>query len=159
MAARLKGGVSVLNMKKLFTSVIAAIGIASSTQAEVTLSLFERTALQAKKTQDYMPVWELFVNTEFFVSVIPLDTGKQTSDFRFSILQGPGTNNEPVVVVSENLERLSIAESGKAIKLRGGKLIQMVNPEVGIVIALIDGAFGIPKEQVQWLKSSIQPAH
>jgi len=143
-------------MRNFFILLICAIWITAPIQAKETLSPFEKVTLEARKTQDFMPVWERFVNTEFFVSIIPLDSGKQTSDFRFSILNGPGTNTEPVVLVSENLQRLSIAESGKSIKLRGGKLIQMINPEVGIVVVLSDGAFGIPKERVQWLKSSIQ---
>jgi len=35
----------------------------------------------------------------------------------------------------------------------------MLNPEVGIVVALDEGGFGIPKDIMQWLKDSLQNAH
>lgn len=151
--------VSVHKMKKYLITLILALGIINTGHTEVALSKFESAAITARETNEFMPVWELFLNTEFFVLVIPLDSGEQTSDFKFSIFKSPETQNEPVVLISEEIERLHHNENVKAIKLRGGKLIQVVNSELGIVVALTDGAFGIPKEQVQWLKASTQPAH
>ena len=127
---------------------------------EDSFSIFENAVNKSKISNEFMPVWELFVNTHFFVITVPLDSGNQTSDFRFSIFQSPETQNQPVVIVSEVLERLGKnSSSTKAIKVTGAKLIQLLNTEVGIMIALNDGAFGIPKEQVQWLRASIQPSH
>jgi len=54
-------------------------------------STFEGEVLKAKNTNEFMPVWELFINTKFFVMVIPNDTGEQTQDFRFSIFQSKDT--------------------------------------------------------------------
>ena len=125
---------------------------------ELMPSDFEVAVIEAKKTNEFMPVWELLINTQFFVITVPMDSGEKTSDFRFSIFQSPETQDQPVVIVSEILERLeNNSSSEKAIKVAGAKLIQLLNKEVGIIVALKDGAFGIPKEQVQWLRSSIQP--
>ena len=119
----------------------------------------ETAILEARDTNDFMPVWELFVNTHFYVIVIPNDEGSQTSDFTFAIFQNSETENKPFVIVSELLERLENSSSNKAIKIPGAELIQLLNPEVGIMVSLEDGAFGIPKDQVQWLRESIQIAH
>ena len=145
-------------MKKLLTSLLAAIGLAGTASAnEVISSPFERILLQAKQSQEYMPVWEAFVNTQFFVVATPMDSGETTKNFRFSIFNSPESKNQPMVIISESLDKLSNSSSDNAIKITGAKLVQMLNHEVGIVIAFSDGAFGIPKEQVQWLRESIQP--
>lgn len=123
------------------------------------MSRFEETVQKARETRDFMPVWNSFINTMFFVSVIPLGESPESSDFRFSIFQGPATKNKPMVLASEKPERLSGDDKVKAIRLQGGKLIGLLNQEVGIVVALNDGAFVIPGEQVQWLRSSIQSAN
>jgi len=160
-SASIDAGVSVLNMKKLLTSLIAALGLSTTPQAQELLpSDFEVAVIEAKKTNEFMPVWELLLNTPFFVITVPMDTGEITSDFRFSIFKSPETQNQPVVIISEVLERLeNNSSSEKVIKVAGAKLIQLLNTEVGIMVALEAGAFGIPKEQVQWLRSSIQSVH
>jgi len=148
-------------MNKLFTSFVVALGISASPLAEeARLSALEEVVLESKKTNDFMPVWDLFVNTQFYVVTIPLDSGDKTSDFKFSIFQSLETENQPVVIISEDLSRLDRnSSSDKAIKVSGAKLIQLLNAEVGILLALADGGFGLPKEQVQWLRASIQPTH
>lgn len=151
-------------MKKLLTSLLASLGMAAASQAEevapASTTPFEKAVLEAKATNEFMPVWELFVNTQFFVITVPMDSGDTTSDFRFSIFQGPETQNQPVVIVSEHLDRLeNNSGSNKAIKVSGAKLVQLLNPEVGILVAIPTGGFGLPKEQVQWLRASIQPVH
>ena len=123
------------------------------------MSDLEKKILEAKETNDFMPVWEQLISTQLYVVVIPNGSGDQTSDFTFSIFQNPETQNLPFVVVSEILERLENRSSEKAIRVIGAKLIQLLNSEVGIMISLEEGAFGIPKEQVQWLRESIQTAH
>lgn len=89
-----------------------------------------------------------------------MDSGDTISDFRFSIFHSPEPHNQPVVIISEHLERFeNNSSSNKAIKVVGTKLVQLLNSEVGILVAIPSGGFGIPKEQVQWLRASIQPVH
>lgn len=146
-------------MKKLFSSIGAALGIVTaispaSQQAQTT---FESILYASKKTGELMPVWERFVNTYFFVVIVRHDSEPKTKDFRFSIFNNPA-DNEPYILVSEHLERLENAQSGEAIRVTGAQLIQLLRPELGIVIGgLEDGAFAIPNSQVQWLRESIQP--
>ena len=117
---------------------------------------FEDVVKACKATNDYMPAWEKFVNTEFFVAVLPQDAGSQTRDFRFAIHNSP--KNEPTVIVSESMDYLNSSATDKAIKMRGANLISMLNHQVSILVALSDGAFGIPVILVAWLRASIQPA-
>ena len=66
----------------------------------------------------------------------------------------------PYILISEHLERIENVQSGEAIKVSGAQLVQLLRPELGIVIGLNDpeeGAFAIPNAQVQWLRDSIQP--
>jgi hypothetical protein len=121
-----------------------------------TISAFEGIVRTAKQTGEYMPAWESFVNTEFFVGVLPHDAGNQTSDFRFVVREGP--RGEPMVIVSEDLSRLESPATDKAIKVRGGNLVSMLNPEVGILVALSDGGFGMPVDLVAWLRACMQVA-
>ena len=103
-----------------------------------------------------MPVWESFVNTQFFIVVIRGDSNPKTKDFRFSVFNNP-VDKKPYVLVSEHLDRLENVQSGEAIKVSGAQLVQMLRPGLGIVITgLVDGAFVITDERVQWLRESIQ---
>jgi hypothetical protein len=105
-----------------------------------------------------MPVWKQFVNTQFFVVIIQNDKEAKTKDFRFSVFTNP-MDKKYYVLVSEHLNRLENAHSGDAIKLSGAQLVQMVQPELGIIVGgLADGGgFVIPNSQVLWLRTSIQP--
>jgi len=106
-----------------------------------------------------MPVWERFVNTQFFVVVIRNDSGQQTKDFGFAVFNNP-VDQKPYVLVSEHLERLENVQSGEAIKVSGAQLVQLLRPELGVIIGLNapeKGAFAIPNRQLQWLRDSIQP--
>ena len=118
---------------------------------------FERIVLSCKSTGDFMPAWDKFLNTWFFVSVIPKDSGPQTKDFQFQILRSP-QDGKACISISEKLQRLSVIQGSQAIKEVGGKLIAMLNPEVGVLIALSEGAFGMPPDLVGWLRASTQPA-
>lgn len=148
-------------MKKLFSAIGAALGLASIpalSQPNVQTA-FEQTLQSSKQSSELMPVWELFVNTQFFVVVIRNDTGDETKDFRFSVFENP-VDSKPYVLISEHLDRLENVQSGVAIKMSGAKLIQMLNPKLGILIGLNwvdEGGFAMPSELVQWLRESIQP--
>lgn len=141
-------------MNKLFGSVLAMLGIAGSTTTAAEMSPFDQAVLAAKRSNEFMPVWEALVNIHFFVIVHQLDTGSQTREYRFAIFNSP--RNEPTVLISEDLGRLKAEQGGKATRMSGADLIDQLNSEVAILVAIQDGGFGIPKEQVQWLRSSIQ---
>jgi hypothetical protein len=53
---------------------------------------------------DYLPVYQLLVNTEFFVPVLQKDSGDTTQDFRFAV-RGD-IHNAPMLVISEEMSRL-----------------------------------------------------
>ncbi len=149
-------------MKKLFTSIGVSLGLISPIAISATSApqtTFEAVLYTSKKTGELMPVWEQFVNTQFFVVVIRNDSGEKTKDFRFVIFNNP-VDKLPYVLISEHLERLENVQSGDAIKISGAQLVQLLRPELGILIGLndpVEGAFGIPNGQVQWLRESIQP--
>lgn len=147
-------------MKRLIISIGVALGLVSPAMPalSVTQTAFESVLYASKKTGDLVPVWERFVNTQFFVVVIRNDIGQKTKDFRFAIFNNP-VDEKPYVLVSEHLERLENVQSGETIKISGAQLVQLLQPELGIVIGLNgheEGAFAIPNGQVQWLRDSIQ---
>ena len=123
------------------------------------VSVLEIAINKARETSELMPVWEFLINAQLYVAVIQFDSGDKTTDFRFSIFRSAETQNKPYVIASEVLERLENQSSEKAIRMTGAKLIQMINPDVGIIVSLEEGAFGIPEEQVQWLRDSIENVH
>ena len=115
---------------------------------------FEQSVKAATASQDFIPAWEMFVRSAFFVAVLPQDEGVQTSDFLFQVRDGP--RGEPMVMVSEDLDRLQAREVDKAIRMHGGELISMLNPGVGILVSLSDSDFGIPVDMVATLRAAIQ---
>ena len=153
---------NVSTMKKLFTSIGVALGLVSPIAIPAPSALptaFEAVLYASKKTGELMPVWERFVNTQFFVVVIRNDSGEITKNFRFVVFNNP-VDKLPYILISEHLERLENVQSGEAIKVSGAQLVQLLRPELGIVIGLNDpedGAFAIPNGQVQWLRDGIQP--
>lgn len=128
------------------------------------ISILESAIMAAQESGDYMPAYQLLVNTDFFVPVLRKDQGATTKDFRYAV-RGD-LRDEPVLVISEELARLhaqatdEAIEQGtaRAIKMRGSKLITTLHPEVGIIVALSNGGFGMPAKTVAWLKKSMQPA-
>lgn len=148
-------------MKKLITSIGIALGFVTPVMPAplVTETAFESVLYASKKTGDLMPVWEQFVNTQFFVVVNRNDIGPTTKDFRFAVFNNP-VDKKPYVLVSEYLERLENVQNGEAIKVSGAQLVQFLRPGLGIVIGLSSpemGGFVMPNEQVEWLRASIQP--
>lgn len=119
-----------------------------------TNATFEQTVKAAKASDDFLPVWDQFVRTAFFVGVLPQDDGPQTENFLFQVRTGP--RGEPMVMVSEDLDRLQTREVGRAIRMHGGDLVSRLNPDVGILVALSDGNFGIPVDLVGTLRAAIQ---
>jgi len=116
---------------------------------------FENVLLSCKSRGDFEPAWQCFANTYFFVPVLRNDSGEQTKDFRFSISTYP-QDGKPYVLVSEVLDRLQISQSSEAIREIGGKLIAMLNPELGLIIGLNDGGFAMPADLLGWLRASLQ---
>ncbi len=123
------------------------------------LSIFERAVIEAKTTNDFLPVWNLFINTRFFVIVKTDEKNSTTNNFVFSIFNSQETKDSPMVLVSEKIERLENPGSNKAIQVTGAELVKMLNPEVGIMVGTADGGLGIPKHLVQWIKNSITTVH
>lgn len=148
-------------MRRLFTSIGAALGLVASPAAiaQAPKTPFETVLITSKKTGELMPVWESFVNTQFFVVVRRNDKGEITKDFRFSIFENP-VDKKPYVLISEHLDQLENKQSGQAIKISGAQLVQLLNLELGIIIGGLEdgGAFAIPNSQVLWLRKSIQPS-
>lgn len=121
-------------------------------------SNFETILKSSKDANDYMPVWELFVNTKFFVPIIRDDNEESITNFKFLIIGYPESNS-PSIVISEQRGRLTIAQTDSAVHITGAQLLKMLNPEVGIILntSLPEfNLFGIPKEITQWLNKSIQ---
>ena len=148
-------------MKKLITTIGIALGFVAPVIPTPTAAqtVFESVLHASKKSGELMPIWERFVNTQFFVVVIRNDIGEKTKDFQFPVFNNP-VDEKPYVIISEHLERLENVQSGEAIKVSGAQLVQFLPPELGITIGLNNpegGAFGIPNGQVQWLRDSIQP--
>lgn len=148
-------------MKKLFIAIGIVLGLVSPAMPAPSSAQtpFESVLYASKQTGELMPVWERFVNTQFFVVVIRNDVGQKTKDFRFSVFNNP-VDKKSYVLVSEHLERLDNVQSGEAIRVFGAQLIRLLQSELGIVIGLNDrekGGFVIPNGQVQWLRASIQP--
>ena len=149
----------ILKSLKVINALFSSEQIPSTISSNAQ-TIFQQALLKSKTTTEMMPVWELFVNTQFFVVILRNDEGDQTKDFRFAIFNNP-VDEKPYVIVSENLESLSTnAVSQQAIKVSGAKLIEMLQPELGIVIGGLEegGGFCRPDDIVQWLRASIQPA-
>lgn len=104
-----------------------------------------------------MPAWEKFVNTDFYIAVVRNDEGPQTSDFQFVVKPSVQHDGKPIVIISEEVQRLECPQTSEAVKMKGAALIGMLHPEVGILIALSDGGFGMPADLVAWLRASMQP--
>jgi len=105
-----------------------------------------------------MPVWEAFVNTSFLVPVeSDSDDGEtiSTDEFRFAVKELDG---KPTLVIAEHPHFLGRPGSSvKVIQMTGAKVVQTLNPEVQLLIGYPEGGFGIPKDQMEWLRASIQP--
>lgn len=78
-------------------------------------------------------------------------------DFRFAIRKSQKDGNL-YIVVSDNLGDLGRSEGTTAIRENVYKLLNMIRPELGMIIALSDDEnFYIPPGLVDWLRKSAQP--
>lgn len=117
----------------------------------------EETILACKKTGDFMPTWTQLINTSVFVSVFTEDSGPKISDFRFAIRKSQQDGNL-YIVVSDNLGDLGRSEGTTAIRENVYKLLNMIRPELGMIIALSDDVnFHIPPGLIDWIRKSTQP--
>ena len=117
---------------------------------------FEEIVKKCKVSGDYMPAWELFVNTKFYVGIHRLDSGDVMRDFRFLIFDSPN-DGSPCLIVSEVLERLSKEKSKDWLCMTGSELIRKSRPGLSILVALSDAGFGVPSNVIEWLRKSMQP--
>jgi hypothetical protein len=144
----------MISLIKVFvlSGVLFSMSVLSS-EVKVAKSSLDKAIEVAKTTDEYMPVWQEFINTKFYVLTTPLDEGDKTSNFRFNIYTIKG---QPTIILSENLDRIAATGiENKAIQVSGGKVIQMLNPDVAIMVALEQGGFGLPKDIVDWLRNSL----
>ena len=100
-------------MKKLFTAIGTTLGLISApvVSAQVTNTAFESALYASKKTGELLPVWEHFVNTQFFVVVVRNGSGAKTKVFRFSVFNNP-VDKKPAV--KSNFQRLQEAKQRNA---------------------------------------------
>lgn len=116
----------------------------------------EKVLLASRETGDYMPVWEQLVNTKLFVSVFTNETGPEISNFRFEIRESQQDENL-YIVVSDNLDDLARSGCSTAIRENAYKLLNMIRPELGMIIAISGGEhFYIPPGLVDWIRKSTQ---
>ena len=134
---------------------------ATTTPEELaTLTRFQAQLEAAKVSGDFTPAFTTFVNTKFLIRVAPRSGPEDTSDFKFAVRNVARNGEEQsMVLVAETPELLaSPGDTGVgAIEMVGGKLIQTLGPDFGILIALQDGGFALSKEQCQWLRESTRP--
>lgn len=117
----------------------------------------EEILLASRKTGDYPPTWERLVNTKVFISILTEDPGPETSDFRFEVRKSQQDGNM-YIVVSDNLAALERSGATTAIRENVYKLLNMIRPELGMIIALSGGEnFYIPPGLVDWIRKSTQP--
>jgi hypothetical protein len=116
---------------------------------------FETIVKACRATSEFFPAWQKFANTIFFVAVVPEDLAAATSGFDF-VLHTSEKTNGPAVIIAETIDHLKNPATNKAVRMNGTKLIALLPADVGIVVALSDGAFGIPADLVQWLRTNIK---
>jgi hypothetical protein len=116
---------------------------------------FETIVKACTKTSDFLPAWQKFANTMFFVAVLPDNPEAANGGFDFIVHISEKTKG-PAVVIAETLEHLKNPATNKAIRINGTRLIAMLPVEAGVLVALSDGAFGIPATLVGWLRATIE---
>lgn len=121
--------------------------------------LFETTLSQALTSggaaADMMPAWNHFLNAEFFVAVTPKADGPINEAYDYAVFSSP-QQAEPYIVVSEYPEKMTGHAGQQAIRVRGGNLVQSLNPKHSIVIALSQNSFTLPTSLLAWLRSHTQ---
>lgn len=117
---------------------------------------FETALYRARETGDYAPVWQAFAETGFFIGLRPNEQGGYGQDARFAVYQdGEGGH---LVIVSEDAKRLAGTEGTMAAKLTGAQLLPLLNPQLGMAVALDDSGFVMPPGLLARLRSGLQQA-
>ena len=93
------------------------------------------------------------MQTTFTVPVVVRETG----EFRFKVLDFGQQEQKPTLMVSEHSEYLPRDDQPlHVIEILGGKLVHELHPDIDVMVAGPHGGFGIPSEQVEWLRASTQ---
>jgi len=116
---------------------------------------FETIVKACKATSNFLPAWQKFANTLFFVAVLPQDPEAATGGYDFIVDVSEMTKG-PAVVIAETIDHLESPATNKAVRLNGTKLITMLPADVGILVVFGDGTFGIPADLVGWLRGNIK---
>ena len=117
-----------------------------------TSSTFETALYHARQSGDESHLAQVFADTEFFVGILQEPEQQAGADFRFAVYNGQ--NGEHVVMVSEDISRLAGGGGQLAAKMYGRELIPLLHPQLGIVVALEEGGFGMPAPLLaQWRKA------
>ena len=117
----------------------------------------EEILLASRNTGNYTPAWDRLVNTKVFVSVLTEETGPEINDFRFVIIESKQDGNL-YIVVSDNLDNLTRFGGTFAIREIVHKLLNMIRPELGMIIALSgDENFYVPPGLIDWIRKIMQP--
>jgi|GEM_PF-2710019 len=107
------------------------------------------TVHAAQEADDFLPAYEAFINTDFYVGVYRQGDETPTRDFRFDVITN-SQNSQPYVAVAPALDHLHKGQAEEAIQIRGAQLIRELDPAVGIPVSLETGcAMGPTKENVQ----------
>lgn len=116
---------------------------------------FEQVLIAAQAAGSFTPAWKKFVNTKFFVPVIR-SADEDPAKFTLRIAQ-IAQNGGRSILISEVRERLDQPVSGLA-SLSGAQVVRLLQADASILVALSGRAFSIAKEQVEWLKRSVEAA-
>ena len=112
---------------------------------------FEQVLTAAQADGAFTPAWKKFVNTRFFVPVVPSD-----SDSRKFTLHVQEADGKRSVTISEVRERMAAHSGNALIAMSGADVVRRLQAEAGILVALSDRAFGIANERVEWLRKGIE---
>jgi uncharacterized membrane protein YhaH (DUF805 family) len=119
----------------------------------MTSETFEQVLTAAQADGAFAPAWKKFVNTRFFVPVVPAAGDAR----KFTLHLAPGAEHgSQAIRISEVRERLAQPQGTTLATLTGADVVRMLHAEADILIALSDRAFSIARERVDWLKKGIE---
>lgn len=119
----------------------------------MTSDTFEQILTAAEADGQFTPAWKKFVNTKFFVPVVP-SGGADGKGFTLLMGQDGGKS----IRISEVRERLAAPSGGVLASLSGADVVRLLQAEAAILIALSDRVFSIAHDRVEWLRKGIEAA-
>lgn len=119
----------------------------------MTSETFEQILTAAEADGQYNPAWKKFVNTRFFVPVVP-NGGADAKGYTLLL----GADGGKAITISEVRERLAAPSGGVLASLSGADVVRLLQAEAAILIALSNRVFSIAGERVEWLKKGIEAA-